>query len=79
MCRRLNRPRSNGVHNNKNMGLTQPKKLAFSISSVSCGLIPLLVVVYSPSFITSPLIVSAKDGVGVEYPLHWWSTAACTC
>jgi hypothetical protein len=29
MCRCLNRSRSNGVHNNKNMGLTQPKRLAW--------------------------------------------------
>jgi hypothetical protein len=28
MCRHLNRPKSNGVHNNKNLGLTQPKRLA---------------------------------------------------
>jgi hypothetical protein len=28
MCRLLNWPRSNRVHNNKNMGLTQPKRLA---------------------------------------------------
>jgi hypothetical protein len=29
MCRRLNRPRSDGVHNNKSLGLTQPKRLAW--------------------------------------------------
>jgi hypothetical protein len=29
ICRRLNRPRSNEVHNNKNMSLIQPKRLAW--------------------------------------------------
>jgi hypothetical protein len=31
ISRRLNRPRSNGVHNNKNMGLTQSKRLAWRV------------------------------------------------
>jgi hypothetical protein len=49
MCRHLNRPKSNGVHNNKNLGLTQPKRLACWVRT-------------TPTFMLCTLIINFQCG-----------------